>query len=64
MSIEQLMPRLATEPGPGVNSFSRRELAFGIDLLDTLSGGSGGPTEQGHMKVDRIEVQEFDLIAD
>lgn len=55
------MPRLSAEPGPGQNAASRRDLMFGIDLIDTLSYGTPGHAEQGAVTLDRIEVQKFDL---
>src|SRR5690606_706459 len=55
------MPRLSAAPGPGQNAASRRDLMFGIDLIDTLSYGTPGNAEQGAVTLDRIEVQKFDL---
>ena len=50
--------------GPGVNEPSRRDLLFGFDLLDSISGGLGKPFEQGSFTVDRIEVRAYDLVPD
>ena len=58
------MPVLAAQPGPGEESASRRDLLFGMDLVDTLSAGAGRFLEQGNVTLDRIEVRVFDLVAD
>ena len=58
------MPVLAAQPGPGENVPSRRDLLFGLDLVDTLSAGAGRYLEQGNVTLDRIEVRVFDLVPD
>ena len=58
------MPVISAQPGPGVNATSRRDLLFGMDLVDTLSAGAGRFLEQGNVTLDRIEVRVFDLVPD
>ena len=58
------MPGITAQPGPGVNATSRRDLLFGMDLVDTLSAGAGRFLEQGNVTLDRIEVRVFDLVPD
>ena len=62
--IAYRMPNIASQPGPGVNSDSRRDLRVGLDLLDTLSTGAGSELEAGDVTVDRIEVTEYDQVDD
>ena len=58
------MPNLYSEPGPGVNATSRRDLRVGLDLLDTASVNPASVAEQGNVTVDRIEVTEHFLVDD
>jgi hypothetical protein len=58
------MPFIAVQPGPGVNLPSRRDILFGMDLVDTLSNGLGKNLESGNVTIDRIEVREYDLVPD
>jgi hypothetical protein len=58
------MPNITAQPGSGVNSPSRRDLLFGFDLLDSISGGLGKPLEQGNFTIDRIEVRAYDQVPD
>ena len=58
------MPGITAQPGPGVNAASRRDLLFGMDLVDTLSAGAGRFLEQGNVTLDRIDVRVFDLVPD
>ena len=58
------MPSIAVQPGPGVNLPSRRDILFGMDLVDTLSNGLGKNLESGNVTIDRIEVREYDLVPD
>lgn len=62
--LSETMPTLASQPGTGVNASSRRDLMLGLDLIDTFSGGPQGFPEQGDVTLDRIEVQQFDLVPD
>lgn len=58
------MPLLAAEPGPGAALPSRRDIRFGFDLVDTLSGGTNKNLEQGQVTLDRIEVRSYGLVSD
>lgn len=49
---------------PGNNSKSRRDLQFGIDVIDTFTTQAGGATESGQMTVNRVNIEKFDLILD
>jgi hypothetical protein len=66
--IQASQPNLAAQPGPGdpnpVGGISRRDLKFGIDLQDTISGGPGFVTETGNFRLDKVTVYEHDLVAD
>ena len=53
------MPVLSAQPGTGENGASRRDLLFGIDLVDTLSAGAGRFLEEGNLTLDRIEVRDL-----
>lgn len=73
-TIEQRMPHLAMEDGPGAGpatraQASRRDLFPAVDIIDSLSGaywqtGSADPQEKGNVTVDRVEIRKYDLIAD
>jgi subtilisin-like proprotein convertase family protein len=58
------MPLMVAEPGPGSGSNSRRDIRFGFDLVDTLSGGTNKNLEEGHVTLDRIEVRSYSLVSD
>jgi GH43 family beta-xylosidase len=58
------MPRITAQPGPGVDSASRRDLRIGCDMLDTDSNGGNKVLEGGNFTVDRIEIRRYDLIDD
>jgi hypothetical protein len=58
------MPVIMAQAGPGEDASSRRDLLFGIDLVDTLSAGTGRFLEQGTVTLDRIEVRVYDLVPD
>ena len=62
--LDARMPMICAQPGPGVNTASRRDLRFGCDLLDTLSAGDFRDLEKGNFTVDRIEVRVYDLVPD
>jgi hypothetical protein len=62
--LSDRMPILASEPGPGVDAASRRDLRVGCDLLDTLSQGGNRDLEQGQFIFDRIEVRAYDAVPD
>lgn len=59
------MPNIYNQPGPGVNSFSWRELCCGVMLIDTLnSNPSAEKYEVGDFTIDRVQVREYEAIAD
>ena len=58
------MPLITSQPGPGVNAASYRDLKVGADLLDTLSFGPNAPTEEGNFTIDRIEIRGHELLVD
>ncbi|MCX7717630.1 MAG: family 10 glycosylhydrolase [Candidatus Sumerlaeaceae bacterium] len=62
--ITTRMPNISAQAGPGVNAVSRRDLFFGCDVVDTLSGGAGAPLEAGNFTIDRIEVYSYSLVPD
>jgi len=62
--LSSRMPNLSSQPGPGVNAPSLRDLKVGVDLLDTMSGSVNAYLEAGRFTVDRIEVFQFDMIPD
>ena len=62
--IETRMPALAAEPGPGVNSPSRRDILVGLDLLDSITGNENRPLEVGNFTLDRVEVRAQPLVVD
>lgn len=59
-----IIPRLMSEPGPGISAPSRLDIYLGMDLVDSLSGGFGAPLEQGHVTLLRAEIRTFDLVPD
>jgi len=65
--IQASQPNLAAQPGPGdplpASGASRRDLKFGIDLQDTISGGSY-TLESGNFRLDKVTVYEHTLVAD
>ncbi len=63
-ALQTRMPNLTAQPGPTVNSASRRDILCGFDLLDSISFGQGAPLEKGQVTLDRVEVRAYDLIAD
>jgi hypothetical protein len=58
------MPNITAEPGPGLNSPSRRDLRVGFDLLDTLSPPPNGLLEEGNFTIDRIEIRAYPLVTE
>ncbi len=64
LSIEELMPALATQPGPGNPSSSFRDLKVGAGLVDTISNSADYWREEGNFTIDRIEVRVFDAVVD
>ncbi|MCX7719104.1 MAG: hypothetical protein N2111_11985 [Candidatus Sumerlaeaceae bacterium] len=62
--ITTTMPHLSSQPGPGVNSASRRDLFLGLDLVDTISGGNGRFLEAGHVTLDATEIRWQALVDD
>jgi hypothetical protein len=67
--IQASQPFLAAQPGPGdplpASGVSRRDLKFGIDLQDTISGSPAGYVlEAGNFRLDKVNVYEHNLVAD
>jgi len=62
--LNDRMPNLTAQPGPGVNSASRRDILLGVDLVDTISGGLNAHLEQGNLTVDAIWVIDYPLVDD
>ncbi|MGB9691503.1 MAG: DUF11 domain-containing protein, partial [Candidatus Sumerlaeaceae bacterium] len=62
--IEMRMPNLSSQPGPGVNAPSLRDLRVGFDLMDTLSGSALRWIEEGEFTLDRIEIRVYDEFDD
>ena len=60
------MPNLTSQPGPGVEQPSLRDITNAAVLIDTLNQGvtNADTFEAGQYIVDRIEVRGYDLIAD
>lgn len=64
-TIDQLMPNLAAQPGPGVDASSRRDVKVGARLWDSLSSTVGAnAAEVGQITIDRIEVTAYPQIQD
>ena len=62
--LSDRMPNLSAQPGPGVNSASRRDILLGADLVDSISGGTNAPLERGNFTIDRIAVYHYPLVDD
>jgi hypothetical protein len=60
------MPLLTSQPGPGVNAGSFRDLRVGADLIDGLNilQGPNAALEQGNVTIDAIEIREFNQVPD
>jgi hypothetical protein len=62
--IQPSQPFITSQPGPGEDSPSIRDIKFGFDLIDTLSGMSICGQEKGQFKLDRVDLRSFILIDD
>jgi hypothetical protein len=62
--IQATQNYIASQPGPGADSPSMRDVKLGVDLIDTLSGNAASVQEVGWFTVDRIELRTFDLMGD
>jgi hypothetical protein len=61
------MPLISAQPGPGSSTYGGsldRAWRFGMDIMDTLSGGELKALEEGNMLVDRLELRTYDLVPD
>ena len=58
------MPQLGTQPGPGVNAPSMRDIMLGLDLLDSITTNGNQNLEQGRVTLDRVEVYSYDRVPD
>lgn len=66
-TIADKMPLINALPGPGSALFAGgrdRALRFGIDVIDTLSGGTFKDLERGNVLMDHLELRVYELIAD
>lgn len=50
------------DSSPSNNSKSRRDLQFGFDIIDTISAQANSGLERGHMTVDRVDIEKYDMI--
>jgi hypothetical protein len=68
--IQAKQPHLDAQDPPGVdtspgsNSKSRRDIQFGIDIIDTFSTQAAAGTESGQMTVDSVDIQKYELVPD
>ena len=58
------MPQLGTQPGPGVNASSMRDIMLGLDILDSITTNGNQNLEQGRVTLDRVEVYSYDRVPD
>jgi hypothetical protein len=58
------MPLLSSQPGPGDDLPSIRDIRVDVTLYDTMSAGTGKDSEQGLFTVDRIEVRSYNSFPD
>ena len=63
-TVNQRMPLLTAEPGPGVNAASRRDLKLGADMIDSISFGALAAQEAGNFTVDYIRLWAVPLVTD
>ena len=57
--IQLSQPYMVLSP-PGDSSTSMRDIKFGFDLIDTLSGTAASREEMGEFTLDRVEVRSYD----
>lgn len=68
--IQADQPAINAQDGPGVdtapgnNSKSRRDIQFGVDIIDTFSTQPNGVLESGQMTVDKVNIEKYDLLSD
>ena len=58
------MPNIMSQPGSGVDASSVRDIKLAVQVYDSISQGSGWPTEGANFTIDRIEVRVFDKVED
>ncbi|MCX7018406.1 MAG: hypothetical protein NTY46_05290 [Candidatus Sumerlaeota bacterium] len=66
-TIAAKMPLISALPGPGSPDFAAgrdRALRFGLDILDTISGGTNAYLEKGNVLIDRLELRVYNLVSD
>jgi hypothetical protein len=60
--IQSSQPYLRAQPGPQdplpVSGTSKRDIKFGIDLIDTISGSSQYYMENGNFRLDKVDIYE------
>jgi hypothetical protein len=63
--IQASQPTISAQPGPGVNSSSRLDVLYGLDVLDSMSAlAPQYQTESGRMTCDELDVWAYDLVED
>ena len=62
--IRDAQPLIEGQPGPGSDIPSNRDIKFGFDAIDTLSGMVSSVQEKGTFVLDRIEVRTYELVDD
>jgi hypothetical protein len=49
---------------PANNSQFRRDIQFGVYIIDTFSTQPTSTLESGQMTVDPVEIEKYDLVTD
>lgn len=68
--IQTTQPHIYLQDDPGMNtggsgnSKSRRDIQWGIDIIDTFSTQPNRVLEAGQMTVDQVNIQKYDLQTD
>jgi hypothetical protein len=58
------MPNLGSEPGPGVDAPSLRDIRVALDMADSISFTAEAGQEEGLVTVDRIEITDVAEVTD
>jgi hypothetical protein len=62
--IQASQPTITAFPGPGETGFSRKDVLYGLDVLDSMSANANYITESGRMTCDELVVWVYDLVSD